>query len=471
MTQAQEFHLSTPGKMTSKTPHFQVLGKNQSGILVHKYGKKNSIIEAYNSDLKLRWKKEMSFKEPGAQVKAVIPSLTRLHVFYFAQYKGYTKLHLQSLDDKLKPVGRAIHIDSIPGYKDQVFNKFRVINSLDKTKTMVYQPAYGDKGLEYVKVMCFNQSMKLLYRRRIEPGYSEKETKLRKTMVDNDGNGYWVIYETIKPNRRQTAIQNEFYLLKYMHETRQFDKIALNIDIPLVNGLKVDLDNANNRMVMTGLYALNEDEGAKGVFYQVIDLETQEAITTSLTPLDHEMIRGITGKDSSSNFDGLFSFSLSRVIPRFDGGAIAIAESRFDNSESVQMTSIVASTTPSFRTVNIIYFNDVVVFSIDPQGQIEWSSILRKKQVSEDDDGFYSSYALVMDKDKLRFVYNEEVFPKTNINEYALASNGEQRRNTIFNAADFNIMLVPQLAKQVTSNELVIPSYRRNYLRLVKINY
>ena len=141
---AQESDFSTPVKITGKTPHFLVLGKNQSGILLHKYGRKTSIVEAYNNEMKLRWKKELTFKEPDAQVKGIVVHLNKLHVFYFAQYRGYTKLHLQTFDEKLKPIGKAREIDSLPGLKDLTFKKFRIITSLDKSKTMVYQPHYTE---------------------------------------------------------------------------------------------------------------------------------------------------------------------------------------------------------------------------------------------------------------------------------------------------------------------------------------
>ena len=391
--------------------------------------------------------------------------------FYFAQYRGYTKLHLQTFDEKLKPIGKAREIDSLPGLKDLTFKKFRIITSLDKSKTMVYQPHYTEGNLTHIKALCFDKNMRLLYRRRIEPPRSEKLTKLRKTIVDNEGNGYWVVYETTRQHRRKDVVKTNFHLLKYSVGQKELKQLPLDINLPLLNGLKVEIDNQNGQLMLSGLYALHDDEGAKGIFYQTYDISSETSLVLTFTPFNAELIRGITGKDSSANFDGLYSFSIDRVLPKFDGGAIVIAESRFDNSESVQMTSIVGSTTPSFRTVNIIYFNDVVIFSLDPDGAIEWHSILRKKQVSEDDDGFYSSYCLMMHEDKLRFIYNEEIFPKTNINEYGLTVAGEQRRNTIFNSGDFNIMLAPQLARQVTGNELIIPSYRRNYLRLLKLTY
>src|SRR6185295_17306749 len=97
------------------------------------------------------------------------------------------------------------------------------------------------------------------------------------------------------------------------------------------------------------------------------------------------------------------------------GGAIIVAESRFDTEESMQVPSFTPTIGPSFRTINISYYNDMLLVSVKPDGTLEWSEVLKKKQISEDDDGFFSSYCLATTADKLHFVYNDEIYHKTNV--------------------------------------------------------
>lgn len=135
------------------------------------------------------------------------------------------------------------------------------------------------------------------------------------------------------------------------------------------------------------------------------------------------------------------------------------------------MPTFMPSAGPTFRTVNVYYFNDILVLSTLPDGSLDWHNVLRKKQVSEDDEGFFSSYGVLTMDGKLRFVYNEEIFYKTNINEYIVDAKGVAERSYLFNAGSKDIMLAPGIGKQISGRELLIPSFRNRSIKFVKITF
>ena len=55
----------------------------------------------------------------------------------------------------------------------------------------------------------------------------------------------------------------------------------------------------------------------------------------------------------------------------------------------------------SYKTVNTFSFNDIIAFSIKADGSLDWNTIMRKKQQSEDDNGFNSSFAFMNEKDRV----------------------------------------------------------------------
>jgi hypothetical protein len=119
----------------------------------------------------------------------------------------------------------------------------------------------------------------------------------------------------------------------------------------------------------------------------------------------------------------------------------------------------------------VFQFNDIIAFSENPDGKMEWSSVMRKKQASEDDNGTYSSFLIMNEKEKLRFIYLDDISASGTLNEYVLSSMGKYTREVLFNQEDKDIMLLPKLGKQVSPSEVVIPSYKNNALRLVKISF
>jgi hypothetical protein len=159
-----------------------------------------------------------------------------------------------------------------------------------------------------------------------------------------------------------------------------------------------------------------------------------------------------------------------------DGGAMFTAESVIKDKREVMVstpsiTMMGSSPYSSYRTVNTYSYNDVIAFSIKADGSLDWNTIMRKKQMSEDDNGFNSSFAFINEKDRVHFVYMDEVSSSSAISEYKLSSKGIADRALLFNQEDKDVFLIPRLAKQVAPNELAIPSVKSGSFRLVRVQY
>jgi hypothetical protein len=102
---------------------------------------------------------------------------------------------------------------------------------------------------------------------------------------------------------------------------------------------------------------------------------------------------------------------------------------------------------------------------------MEWHSVMKKKQSSEDDNGVFSSFLTVNEKDKLRFLYLDDISTSGILNQYTLTSDGKADRKAVLNMEEKDVMLLPKSGRQVAPNEAVIPSYMNGALKLVKITY
>ena len=102
---------------------------------------------------------------------------------------------------------------------------------------------------------------------------------------------------------------------------------------------------------------------------------------------------------------------------------------------------------------------------------MEWHAVMRKKQSSEDDNGVYSSFLTLNEKDKLRFLYLDEITTSGILNQYTLTSDGKSDRKAVLNQEEKDVMLLPKSGRQIAPNEAVIPSYMNGMLKLVRITY
>ncbi|MCB0626438.1 MAG: hypothetical protein KDC43_21590, partial [Saprospiraceae bacterium] len=92
-------------------------------------------------------------------------------------------------------------------------------------------------------------------------------------------------------------------------------------------------------------------------------------------------------------------------------------------------------------------------------------------QYSQDDDAAYSSYFLLKTPYNLRLLFNDEIKYENTVSEYVIQGNGHFDRNAVMSTENQKLRLRFTDAIQVASNALIVPSERRNRLKLVKVTY
>jgi len=467
---AQTISYSVPKKLSSKTPDFRILGKNKEGALVYKYGKEH-IVEAYNNSLNVRWSKNLAFKHEVSDVRRLVIYPEKTLAYYLSGEKESSVLYAEKWNSKFQSESDAVALDTIPPDKFDVESLVRVAPSQNQSKIASYYPLYGsEENPRAMKLILTDADLNVLAKKTLTLQESEKSLKLRKVLPDNEGNVY-ILLEDENKQKKKGVTTDGFAVKMFEAASGNLRAIDFRFQRPIFKKLHLEVDNVNRNLIAAGLYTDNVGEEAQGYFYSIYDLDSNRLASSRYVKFSSELIFNITGKDTSKNVSGFYSFEVYDMVLRFDGGVIIIAESRFDTEESMQVPSFTPTIGPSFRTVSISYYNDILVISLKPDGTLEWSQVLKKKQVSEDDEGFFSSYVMATAANRLYFVYNEEIYHKTSVSEYAVNKNGEFEREYLFNAGDKNVMLAPKLGKQISSNELLIPSYKRSYLSFVKLTY
>ena len=175
------------------------------------------------------------------------------------------------------------------------------------------------------------------------------------------------------------------------------------------------------------------------------------------------------------------SFALDKLVLRSDGGALLIAEQFY--VEEYEIRNNGAFATPGFYgppvgstyTREYIYnYNDIIIVNIRPDGEIEWATRIPKQQISSNDGGYYSSYAVSIVRDKIYFVYNdsEENYDRNERINQTYEFTGGSKRSLIavaevsrdgsleifplFKNRDVDIITRPKMCMQVGKNDMII---------------
>jgi hypothetical protein len=116
------------------------------------------------------------------------------------------------------------------------------------------------------------------------------------------------------------------------------------------------------------------------------------------------------------------------------------------------------------------YYDNIVAFNMDKSGNLIWSNVIHKSQYDDDTDNFLS-YQLFNAGNQLHFLFNEKDRRNQVLSDRTLQPDGELLRNPTLKSLDKGYEFMPRLGKQVSSRQVIVPCYYRNYLCFAKIDY
>lgn len=466
----QRVTISEGQKLSGKTPNLRVLGKNEQGLIIYKFGKGTDIVEAFNDDLVPKWSQNLSIKQDNSGITDIIIYPTFSVAYFLAQEKDFSVLYAQILGSRFKTGGKFIVADTIVAGRGEVEERMKTVYSQNRKHLLTYYPHVESGRLAYIQLTGLSDELDELYKTKLVFPAHRPSQIMVKALAANNGKSYFLFEDVERTKRRFDGA--DFVLYEYDPTTGDLLQVDMQLTAPVHNGVNMTVDNVNGSVAIAGFFTDEDGNEAKGYFLRKIAHDTKAIEQKVDNYFTRDMLFQIAGKDSSRDLSGLFSFKVNSIVLRQDGGALLITESQYNDQEIDNGPATFGpSAGPNFRSVNVYYFNDVFIINLLPDGSLDWFNLLRKKQVSEDDDGFFSSYGLLTMDNSLKFIYNEEIYYKTNVNNYTVRPDGTVERGFMFNAGMKDIMLAPSLSKQISGNELIIPSFRNRSVKFVKVTF
>ncbi len=170
-----------------------------------------------------------------------------------------------------------------------------------------------------------------------------------------------------------------------------------------------------------------------------------------------------------------FSSYIPRQLLISSDGSIIIASEFYEMKEYVLGKDISALNTQTTipihinRTVKRYTYGDVLITKIDSANNVIWQETMHKEQVSDGDEGLYSSFSLLKLKKDFWIYFNAQDKLNT-IQQAQVDLNGEFRYQILndrildLNNAVFNKY------KQISATEIIIPCEKNNTFSFVKVS-
>ncbi len=487
VSSGQKVVYSEPEKDDSRRMNFEIIGKVGGNFLIYKNVRNSSYISVYDNDMKVVGNEELEFVPDDRLINIdFFPQTEHAWLVYQYQRKNIVYCKGVKVNGLGKKISEVIDLDTTQISFTTNNRIYSAINSDDKNSIMVFKINSKNRTKYLLSTMLYDRDMQLRKKTSILLPMEERYDYLDEFNIDNDGD---LVFTKFSRSSNDNIGKVELIWKAALSETFVHTPIALDkiwLDEPVLK-----IDNINKRYFLTSFYYKQKRGNIEGFYFYAWDKKTQMPALQNSMALGEDIRKEAKG---DANVKTAFNdYFIRNVIVRKDGGFIIGTEayytsSRFNNwNRWDYLFGSPYSSSVDYYTYSPVYnswyyrsrntnqavrhhADNVTLLSFDNTGKLEWSNVIRKEQY-DDESGDYVSYQLMNTGGQLHFVFNEEEKRQQMLNDYTLTAKGEVSRNPTLKNLDRGYEFLPKFARQVSSRQLIIPCYYRNYICFAKLEY
>ena len=486
-------------KASKRSTLSDIVGYNESGVFVQKdeYNRMRlssiSTLEHYDNDMRFSSALELG------EIEFIIHLHDELYVFT-SELDKKSKLNIlysQSVDMgdmRLNNDKQEIASVDFSGFSRFNSGSFSYEVSRDSSKLFInYNLPYARNESEKFGFHVFDGGLKEVWHREVTLPYTDQLLSVEDYVVDNNG-GVHVVGVEYKDRRAAKKKGNPNYTYHILsYDSKGSSDKPVEVEGKFITDMQIAIDKDLN-VLCGGFYSALGTFSIEGSFFLKLDDESNEIVSESFEAFGIDFItqhmskrkeKKAKKKDKKGKDVEMYEYDLDNIILKDDGGVLIIGEQYFVNT--VTTTSTDSNGATRTTTNYYYYYNDIIVISVAPNGDIEWTQKIPKIQITSNDGGFFSSYALSIVADKLYFVFNDN--PKNlfytgegriyNFNRgkeslvvlVTLDSDGVQKREALFSMREADILTRPKVCEQISATEMIIFGQRKKSHRLGKIEF
>lgn len=384
----------------------------------------------------------------------------------------------------LQPEGTLKKIAEVGFRSRRNAGSFGYTFSRDSSHVVLYANTESRKNEpEKYALHVLDADMNELWKREITLPYTESKFEVQDYCVDNDGNVFLlgIKYQERGESKRRGTPNYEYKILGYREDGADVEEYSVSLGDMFLTDMKIDVSPKKD-IICAGFYSERGTFSIKGTYYLRIDRKTKEIERISSKEFDIDFItmnfteaqeRRAKKREAKGKNVELYEYDLRDLVPRGDGGAVLLAEQYF--------VTVVCTTDPKTGQTRCTYYyhyNDIIVVSVDPDGQIEWATKVSKRQTSANDGGYFSSFAHMVTDGKLYFIFNDtkknlEVERQGRYFNYSLGdkngivmlasvdADGNVERRALLSNEEITAITRPKLCRQVSPTDFLLYAKRR----------
>jgi len=341
-------------------------------------------------------------------------------------------------------------------------SKPKIILSASKLVAGIYIEEIHD-DIQTIHFIQCDTSFKNIIQAKASVTYSAKNIEFGDVVLSDEGKVALLCKVKEKDASSEKKKSLTFKLLLLQKGATQFVDYNVNDSQHQMNEASLAVDRMNNRIVVSGFYADKSSFTGAGILFSILDLANPVELIQHNVKVNDEARLKLIGDRNSGNNVSLFSYPIQKIILRNNGGAVLVAEATY-----LSEYSYYDYFTQTYNRRVEYHYDNVVVISLSPQGEILWSQVLRKDQASLDDEGIYASFSGFLNSEKLILFYNGDIGRGNEVVGFSINDLGKSETTSLSRIGD-NISLLPRAGKQIDNETIIVPAINKKKIYLAKI--
>jgi hypothetical protein len=462
------------------TEALYIIGRDAKGYYVvsgKTHGADEVNLERYNNENDLEWTSELVIPtSDGKKVKfekiIYLDGKLLLFTSYYDKKKDKNLAFVNTITADGKVSKDMKEIDFIASEKKMNSGSFDFILSHDSANVLIYHnEPYEKNAQDRFSLKVLDSDLEITWKKDIKVPYRDKDFNISNYIVSNDGRVYMLAkIQEGKRDKKAGRPNYKYTVLSYGEDDKKPREYIISLGDKFISDITFELNKENN-LVCAGFYSKNNSAGIAGTFYLTINSEDEKVISKSVKDFDSKILGQFMSERKARKKKELYNYELRKLIPKADGGSILVGEQFY-----IRVVTTTDPKTGVTTTTYYYYYNDIILVDINKNGEIGWVTRVPKYQVSTNDGGFYSSFAMNVYKDKICLVYNDnrknitkpgKIRPMTKLKKATAvlvvvdAKSGEYTKNPLFDLKEKDAYLKPKLYLQTAPDELVIYAKKR----------
>ncbi len=389
--------------------------------------KERAYLQYYDRDLRRRREGPLDLRPGGRRLASFDLFDLRGRLFWLvtetdkrAQKKT---IYAQEIDGaRLRTRGALLPIGETVVVNKKRQGVFDLAFAPDSSHVLVYSLLPSDRSIPpRFDLRVFDSAFRPIWERSVELPGREYRLRVQEYRIDARGNVF-VLGRQYAANGRPLG----FRILAYLQGGAVVRDYPIRPQGYEITHLTFRIGKAGD-LVCSGFFARPGESRSRGACYFRVDPLSGEATGLSFDEFNFDFINEFMSdrrreevKEETQAGDRrgprLRAYRLKDLVLRTDGGGLLVAEQAYLDD------FVTPSIDGTLRVDYFYHFNDVVIINIQPGGAVEWAARIPKRQVTRNDNGRYSSYAMSIFRDRLFFIFND--------NQYNFE--GTQRRNKLY---------------------------------------